>query len=196
MRPIPSRPVYPPAGIAPLIAGYQGLPHGGLTAPIERGDEMLQWKEMQRAKERADVVVKDGELTVAEHVEMEKRVYSFYYLSQPPDTSAIVSLLHVRNILEEVMTYGADDLPKARSPAQVTRRLPDKSTSRADADPSSSSDPCRRMSIVDGLQLRLLADSQTRVPLALTPTHLQAPIHAAMSIVDPRWEIRAWQTDA
>ncbi|KAF8593158.1 hypothetical protein BDV93DRAFT_566847, partial [Ceratobasidium sp. AG-I] len=55
MRPIPSRPVYPPAGIAPLIAGYQGLPHGGLTAPIERGDEMLQWKETQHTKERADV---------------------------------------------------------------------------------------------------------------------------------------------
>lgn len=35
--------------------------------------------------------------------------------------------------------YGADDLPKARSPAQVTRRLPDEGTSRADAGPSSRS---------------------------------------------------------
>ncbi|KAF8606177.1 hypothetical protein BDV93DRAFT_362720 [Ceratobasidium sp. AG-I] len=120
MRPIPSRPVYPPAGIAPLIAGYQGLPHGGLTAPIERGDEMLQWKETQRAKERADVVVKDGELTVAERVEMEKRV-----------SMSVKVINHIY--------YGADDLPKARSPAQVTRRLPDEGSSRADAGPSSSS---------------------------------------------------------
>ncbi|KAF8597033.1 hypothetical protein BDV93DRAFT_569872 [Ceratobasidium sp. AG-I] len=74
MRPIPSHPVYPPAGIAPLIAGYQGLPHGGFTAPIERGNKMFQWMETQHAKERADVVVKDGELTLAEHSELEKRV--------------------------------------------------------------------------------------------------------------------------
>ncbi|KAG8751362.1 hypothetical protein FRC12_012479 [Ceratobasidium sp. 428] len=72
--PVSSRPVYPPAGIAPLIAGHQGLPHGGLTAPIERGDEVNEWKETQRAKERADVVVKDGELSQAEKIEMEKRV--------------------------------------------------------------------------------------------------------------------------
>ncbi|KAG9113679.1 hypothetical protein FRC07_007735, partial [Ceratobasidium sp. 392] len=72
--PVSSRPVYPPAGIAPLIAGHQGLPNGGLTAPIERGDELAEWKEQQRAKERADVVVKDGELSQAEKVEMEKRV--------------------------------------------------------------------------------------------------------------------------
>ncbi|KAF8594494.1 hypothetical protein BDV93DRAFT_565353 [Ceratobasidium sp. AG-I] len=34
---------------------------------------------------------------------------------------------------------GADDIPKAWSPAQVTRRLPDKGSSRADASPSPSS---------------------------------------------------------
>ncbi|KAG9125203.1 hypothetical protein FRC07_008584 [Ceratobasidium sp. 392] len=60
--PVSSHPVYPPAGVAPLIAGCQGLPHGGLTAPIKHGDELAEWKEQQRAKERADVVVKDGEL--------------------------------------------------------------------------------------------------------------------------------------
>ncbi|KAG8692075.1 hypothetical protein FRC09_011468 [Ceratobasidium sp. 395] len=68
--PVSLRPVYPPAGIAPLI----GLPHGGLTAPIERGNEVNEWKEQQRAKERADVVMKDGELSQAEKIEMEKRV--------------------------------------------------------------------------------------------------------------------------
>jgi hypothetical protein len=74
VRPPPLRPVYPPAGLASLVAGHQGLAHGGLTAPIERGDEVAEWKERQRAKERADIVVKDGELTPAERAEMEKRV--------------------------------------------------------------------------------------------------------------------------
>lgn len=74
VRPPSARPVYPPAGLAPLVAGHQGLPHGGLTAPIERGEEVADWKERQRAKERADIVVKDGELTAAERAEMEKRV--------------------------------------------------------------------------------------------------------------------------
>jgi hypothetical protein len=41
IRPVPvlTRPVYPPSGIAPMIAGHVGLAHGGLTAPIERRDE-------------------------------------------------------------------------------------------------------------------------------------------------------------
>ncbi|KAF8602974.1 hypothetical protein BDV93DRAFT_544917 [Ceratobasidium sp. AG-I] len=56
-------PCISPAGIASLIAGHHGLPHSGLTAPIKRGDDQIQSKEIQRAKERADVVVKDGELT-------------------------------------------------------------------------------------------------------------------------------------
>ncbi|KAG8700862.1 hypothetical protein FRC09_005709, partial [Ceratobasidium sp. 395] len=72
--PVSPRPVYPPARIAPLIAGLQGLPHGGLTALIERNDKVNEWEEQQRAKERANVVVKDGELSQAEKVEMEKRV--------------------------------------------------------------------------------------------------------------------------
>ncbi|CCO33498.1 hypothetical protein BN14_07577 [Rhizoctonia solani AG-1 IB] len=75
IRPIPSsRPAYPPSGLAPLVAGHQGLPHGGLTAPIERGDQVTEWKERQRAKERADIVVKDGDLSPAERAEMEKRI--------------------------------------------------------------------------------------------------------------------------
>ncbi|KAG8685310.1 hypothetical protein FRC09_014836, partial [Ceratobasidium sp. 395] len=72
--PVSLRPVYPPAGIAPLIVNHQGLPHGGLTAPIECSNEFNEWKEQQRAKERADVVMKDGELSQAEKIEMEKRV--------------------------------------------------------------------------------------------------------------------------
>jgi hypothetical protein len=69
MRPVPvlTRPVYPPSGIA-----HRGLADGGLTVPIERGDEVSEWKENQRAKERADVVVKDGELLAVENYEMEK----------------------------------------------------------------------------------------------------------------------------
>ncbi|QRW11298.1 hypothetical protein RhiLY_10297 [Ceratobasidium sp. AG-Ba] len=106
--PTPTRAVYPPAGIAPLIAGHQGLPHGGLTAPIEREDEVTEWKEMQRAKERADIVVKDGELSVAERVEMEKRV-----------SMSVKVINHIY--------YGSDDIPKARSPTTTTRRLPDES---------------------------------------------------------------------
>ncbi|KAG9105174.1 hypothetical protein FRC07_009542, partial [Ceratobasidium sp. 392] len=43
--PVSSRAVYPPAGIAPLVAGHQGLPRGGRTAPIERGDELAECKE-------------------------------------------------------------------------------------------------------------------------------------------------------
>jgi len=108
--PASSRPVYPPAGIAPLIAGHQGLPHGGLTAPIERGDQVAEWKEQQRAKERADIVVKDGELSQAEKLEMEKRV-----------SMSVKVINHIY--------YGADDIPKARSPTQTTRRLPDEQSS-------------------------------------------------------------------
>ncbi|KAG8687893.1 hypothetical protein FRC11_006424 [Ceratobasidium sp. 423] len=66
IHPIPatsSHPVYPPAGLAPLVASHQGLSHRGLTAPIEHKDEMADWKEHQHAKERADIVVNDGELT-------------------------------------------------------------------------------------------------------------------------------------
>ncbi|KAG8790710.1 hypothetical protein FRC12_011215 [Ceratobasidium sp. 428] len=70
--PLSLHPMYLPAGIAPLIAGHQGLPHGGLTAPIKRGDKVNEWKEAQRAKEHADVVVKDRELSQAE--EMEEQV--------------------------------------------------------------------------------------------------------------------------
>ncbi|KAG9122872.1 hypothetical protein FRC07_000566 [Ceratobasidium sp. 392] len=94
--PVSSRPVYPPAGIAPLIAGHLGLPHGGLTAPIERGDEVTEWKDQQRAKERANVVVKDG----------------------------------------------AEDVPKARSPTQATRRLPDERLSTDDTGSSTTSTSC------------------------------------------------------
>ncbi|KAG8705171.1 alpha-tubulin [Ceratobasidium sp. 394] len=104
--PVSTRPVYPPAGIAPLIAGHQGLPHGGLTAPIERGDEVTEWKEQQRAKERADIVVKDGELSQAERLEMEKRV-----------SMSVKVINHIY--------YSPDDVPKARSPTQTTRWLPD-----------------------------------------------------------------------
>ncbi|KAF8595236.1 hypothetical protein BDV93DRAFT_576123 [Ceratobasidium sp. AG-I] len=122
MRPIPSRPVYPPAGIAPLIAGYQGLPHGGLTAPIERGDEMLQWKETQRAKECADVVVKDRELTVAERVKMEKRVCNW---------TAVRA--------ESGCEPGAACMRLLSAAGDVTCQLPDEEASRADAGPASSS---------------------------------------------------------
>ena len=101
-----SRPVYPPAGLAPLVAGHQGLPHGGLTAPIERADEVAEWKELQRAKERADIVVKDGDLTAAERVEMEKRV-----------SMSVKVINHIY--------YGADDLPQTRSPTQVAQTLLD-----------------------------------------------------------------------
>ncbi|EUC54820.1 hypothetical protein RSOL_074740, partial [Rhizoctonia solani AG-3 Rhs1AP] len=73
-RPTSSRPAYPPAGLAPRVAGHQALAHGGLTAPIERGDTVSEWKERQRAKERADIVVKDGELGPEERAEMEKRI--------------------------------------------------------------------------------------------------------------------------
>lgn len=69
-RAVLTRPVYPPSRIAPPIAGHRGLAHGGLTEPIERGDEVSEWKETQRAKERADIVVKDGELSAAEKSEM------------------------------------------------------------------------------------------------------------------------------
>ncbi|KAG8706129.1 hypothetical protein FRC08_001264 [Ceratobasidium sp. 394] len=72
--PVSTRPVYPPAGITPLIAGHQGLPHGGLTAPIKRGDEVAKWKEQQHTKERVHIVVKDGELSQAEKLEMENHV--------------------------------------------------------------------------------------------------------------------------
>ncbi|KAG9120924.1 hypothetical protein FRC07_003338 [Ceratobasidium sp. 392] len=43
--PVLSRPVYPPAGIVPLVAGHQGLPRGGRTTPIENGDELAECKE-------------------------------------------------------------------------------------------------------------------------------------------------------
>ncbi|KAG9096662.1 alpha-tubulin [Ceratobasidium sp. 370] len=43
--PVPTQLVYSLAEIALLIAGHQGLPHGGLTAPIEHGDEVANWKE-------------------------------------------------------------------------------------------------------------------------------------------------------
>ncbi|QRV88280.1 hypothetical protein RhiJN_16298 [Ceratobasidium sp. AG-Ba] len=99
---------YPPSGIAPLIVGHQGLPHGGLTALIDREEEVVEWKEMQRAKERADIVVKDGELSVAERVEMGKRV-----------STSVKFINHIY--------YGSDDIPKARSPPTTTRRLPDES---------------------------------------------------------------------
>ncbi|KAG9080009.1 hypothetical protein FRC06_007185, partial [Ceratobasidium sp. 370] len=119
MRPVlvPSRPMYPLAGLAPLVAGHQGLPHGGLTAPIERGDEVQEWKDLQCAKERADVVVKDGELTAAERIEMEQRV-----------SMSVKVINHIYN--------GPDDVPKTRSPAQPTHRLPDERSSYDDAAPS------------------------------------------------------------
>jgi len=117
--PVPVRPVYPPSGMAPLIAGHQGLAHAGLTAPIERGDEMSDWKEQQRAKERADVVVKDGDLSAAEKSEMEKRV-----------SMSVKVINHIY--------YGADDLPKTRSPTQPARRLPEERAPADDAAPGPS----------------------------------------------------------
>jgi hypothetical protein len=77
--PVPSRLVYPPFGIAPLIASHQGLAHAGLTAPIECGDEMSEWKEQQRAKEHADVVMKGEELSAAEKDEMAKPVCEWVF---------------------------------------------------------------------------------------------------------------------
>ncbi|QRV89366.1 hypothetical protein RhiJN_17384 [Ceratobasidium sp. AG-Ba] len=53
VAPISARSVYPPASVA-------------LTAPIDKEDEAAEWKEMQGVKGRADIVVKDGELSVAD----------------------------------------------------------------------------------------------------------------------------------
>ncbi|QRV83637.1 hypothetical protein RhiJN_11653 [Ceratobasidium sp. AG-Ba] len=78
------------------------------AALIEPEDEVAEWKEMQRAKEKADIVVKDGDLSVAKRVEMEKRV------------SMSVKVINY-------IYYGSDDIPKARSPTTTTRRLPDES---------------------------------------------------------------------
>ncbi|CAE6462798.1 unnamed protein product [Rhizoctonia solani] len=103
-RPTSSRPAYPPAGLAPLVAGHQALAHGGLTAPIERGDTVSEWKERQRAKERADIVVKDGELGPEERAEMEKRI-----------SMSVKVINHIY--------YGTDDVPKTRTPTTATRRL-------------------------------------------------------------------------
>jgi hypothetical protein len=69
--PMPTCPVYPPTGVTSLIAGHISLLQGGLTTPIECRDEMVQWKEVQHMKECANVVVTDGELTVAKLLEME-----------------------------------------------------------------------------------------------------------------------------
>ncbi|KAG9097202.1 hypothetical protein FS749_006843 [Ceratobasidium sp. UAMH 11750] len=44
--PVLTQPVYPPARIAPFIVGHQGLLHGGLTALIERSNEVAEWKEL------------------------------------------------------------------------------------------------------------------------------------------------------
>ncbi|KAG8680624.1 alpha-tubulin [Ceratobasidium sp. 394] len=145
--PISTRPVYPPAGIAPLIAGHQGLPHGGLTAPIERGDEATKWKEQQRAKECADIVVKDGELSQAEKLEMEKRSHLAVLLfgarrrriaGPAPHVCACWALSPMSVKVINHIYYGADDIPKARSPTQTTRRLPDE-LSNNDVAPSGTS---------------------------------------------------------
>ncbi|CAE6349638.1 unnamed protein product [Rhizoctonia solani] len=133
IRPIPSsRPAYPPAGLAPLVAGHQGLPHGGLTAPIERGDQVTEWKERQRAKERADIVVKDGDLSSVERAEMEKRIIAAYdhYRFVNPDIGVVVyePRLVVRASAMSVKVinhiyYGSDEVPKTRSPTTLARRL-------------------------------------------------------------------------
>ncbi|KDN36067.1 hypothetical protein RSAG8_11089, partial [Rhizoctonia solani AG-8 WAC10335] len=103
-RPTSSHPAYPPSGLAPLVAGHQGLAHGGLTAPIECGDDVAEWKERQCSKERADIVVKDGELGPEERAEMEKRI-----------SMSVKVINHVY--------YGTDDVPKTRLPTTTTRRL-------------------------------------------------------------------------
>ncbi|KAF8745681.1 hypothetical protein RHS02_01285, partial [Rhizoctonia solani] len=150
VRPVPSsRPVYPPAGLGPLVAGYQGLPHGGLTAPIERGDQFNEWKERQRAKERADIVVKDGDLTPVERAEMDKRIsefksvkrceseriYAVPCMQSPCLTTTIMGCLpdagYMRSLGASAMSvkvinhiyYGVDDVPKTRSPTTLKRRL-------------------------------------------------------------------------
>ncbi|KAG8792851.1 hypothetical protein FRC12_004651 [Ceratobasidium sp. 428] len=69
-----SRPAYPLAGIASAIAGHQGLPHGELAAPIERGGEVNEWEEQQRPKKRADVVAKDRDLSQTEKAGVDRRV--------------------------------------------------------------------------------------------------------------------------
>ncbi|KAG8712465.1 hypothetical protein FRC08_014536 [Ceratobasidium sp. 394] len=75
--PVSTQPMYPLARIAPLIVGHQGLPHGELTAPIERGDKVAEWKDKRRTKERADIVVQGGGLSQAEKIEMEKCMFQF-----------------------------------------------------------------------------------------------------------------------
>ncbi|QRV91968.1 hypothetical protein RhiJN_19986 [Ceratobasidium sp. AG-Ba] len=72
--------VYPPAGVAPLTASHQGPPQGGLTALTERNDEVAEWKEMQHAKERANIFDKDRELSMAERAKMEKRVCTVQHI--------------------------------------------------------------------------------------------------------------------
>ncbi|QRW25020.1 hypothetical protein RhiXN_06969 [Rhizoctonia solani] len=87
VRPVPSsRPVYPPAGL---------------------GDQFNEWKERQRAKERADIVVKDGDLTPVERAEMDKRI-----------SASAMSVKVINHIY-----YGVDDVPKTRSPTTLKRRL-------------------------------------------------------------------------
>ncbi|CAE6478911.1 unnamed protein product [Rhizoctonia solani] len=115
-----SRPAYPPAGLAPLVAGHQGLAHGGLTAPIERGDEVNEWKERQRAKERADVVVKDGDLNPEERAEMEKRIYG---LRARRRIHALARRIAMSVKVINHIYYGSEEVPKTRSPTTATRRL-------------------------------------------------------------------------
>ncbi|KAG9095321.1 hypothetical protein FS749_010663 [Ceratobasidium sp. UAMH 11750] len=160
----------PPRRCACPHVDSTSLPHGGLTAPIERRDEVTEWEEQQRAKERVDIVVKDGELSQVEKLEMEKRVcvsgsrYVTYECihaaSRVRSNLAVLSFgarrRQIAGPAPHVCTcwalspmsvkvinhiyYGADDVPKARSPTQTTRRLPEEHESNDDTVPSGSSD--------------------------------------------------------
>ncbi|GAB1528552.1 hypothetical protein RhiTH_011746 [Rhizoctonia solani] len=73
---------YPPAGLASLVASHQGLPHGGLTAPIKCRDKVTNWKVRQRSKERANIAIKDRDLGAEERAEMEKKIFLMQFQNE------------------------------------------------------------------------------------------------------------------